>query len=172
MRASRVGLSLVVEASTQREGHVAQGVVADPPTRPGFPPLQPSLTRALLSMCQSERPLASSASSVHLALCGFCIPCPQDAHSVHCASPAKEFGFGCIHSAAVYYHALPPHPLEHPAQARNRLLQQLSCRNQWSVTQALPQSSGRAAQPFQAVDAGCREERGAGSGGARQQCSC
>lgn len=38
MRASRVGLSLVVEASTQREGHVAQGVVADPPTRPGFPP--------------------------------------------------------------------------------------------------------------------------------------
>ena len=34
-------------------------------------------------MCQSERPLPSSASSVHLALSRLCIPCPQDAHSVH-----------------------------------------------------------------------------------------
>ena len=51
MRASRVGLSLVVEASTQREGHVAQGVVADPPTRPGFPPyslLSPEPSHACL----------------------------------------------------------------------------------------------------------------------------
>ena len=102
-------------------------------------------------------PPALLSSSVHLALSGLlCIPGPQDAHSVH--PQPKSLGWvGSTPRLFITTRRLHIHGGA-AAQAGNRLLLQLSCSNQWSVTQALPQSSGRAAQPFQAVDAGAAAE--------------
>ena len=108
MRASRVGLSLVVEASTQREGHVAQGVVADPPTRPGFPPyslLSPEPFCQCVNQSAPCPPLLVSPFSIE-----WVVVHPWPSRCTQCASPTKEFGLGWIHTAAVYYHAPPPHP--------------------------------------------------------------
>ena len=85
------------------------------------PPLQPSLTTALLSKCQSEPPGLLCISI--LALVGLFIPCPRDADSVHSASAATEFRVGW--STRVHLHR-PFITRRHP---RNRL--QLSCRNSW-----------------------------------------
>ena len=86
-------------------------MVADPPTRPRFKPplrpLKPSLTNALLSICQSERPLPSSAPACPFSIVWIVHPSPS--RCTQCASSAKEFGLECIHTTAVYYRA-PPYP--------------------------------------------------------------
>ena len=149
MRASRVGLSLVVEATTQRRPCGA-GCGPHGPTRP---PLTAFSHQSPFVNVSIRAPPALLSSSVHLALSGLCIPGPQDAHSVHpqpqCLGWVRSTPRLFITTRRLHIHG------GAAAQAGNRLLLQLSCSNQWSVTQALPQSSGRAAQPFQAVDAGC-----------------
>ena len=130
------------------------------PASPHHRPLQPSLTNALLSICQSERPLPSSAPACPFSIVWIVHPLPS--RCTQRASPSKEFGLECIYNLRLFITRhpartpLPPTPLHvHPAQARNRLQQQ-QCSfpagtSGWRglawlmVTLALPQCSGRAA---------------------------
>ena len=133
------------------------------------PPLQPSLTTALLSKCQSEPPGLLCISI--LALVGLFIPCPRDADSLHSASAAAEFRVGWstrvhLHRPFITIHLHPPKQgtgCSFPAGTRG-----------WRclvTQQTLPQCSGRAAppQPLHSMDASLRERRRVGessSGGA------
>ena len=92
------------------------------------PPLQPSLTTALLSKCQSEPPGLLCISI--LALVGLFIPCPRDADSLHSASAAAEFRVGW--STRVHLHRpfiTSTRPSKEPAAA---FLQELVVGDVWS----------------------------------------